>query len=233
MISVLETAMYMPYVVLLSWLPDIVLSSTYFGRASQGIINMLLHPIPSNTTTATFSGNSISEVPAGYLQNIPNLDHLYLYNNEIANISDFAFIGVPSVGRIDLEGNKLKVIRKYTFYGLHNLWSLTLHWNELHTVESEGFADNPSLWYLYLNDNSLDTLVRTVFNLTNHPTNLANFKIQNNPLMCESLCWLMLSDGDWITVLNPDQVVCAGAGHLNGQKWKDLTANDLCEFLQF
>ncbi len=179
--------------------------------------------IPAGTINAYFDKNAITHVPSNYFVNLPNLDLIILDQNQITSIDDHTWAGAPSVRVINLGKNKLTIIREHHFAGLPNLQILYLFSNLLHTIEANSFKDNVGLTKLWLNDNSLQTLEQSMFDLNNHPTNLNNFQMKDNPLDCDTLCWVKQAEQQgWLTVYDPSSTVCAG------RTWDSLTECDVC-----
>ncbi len=219
--------MYFADITLLSVLCVISEQST-FNRQGQGIYDITAHTAPGGTILVRFSHNFFSFVPANHFKNLPSLHEIVLDSNAITDIDDTAFAQVPTVTRIDLGSNQLTVIREMMFSGLPNLSELRLAINQIHTIELGSFKGNAALTELYFGSNSLETVSQSIFDPNNHPTSL-NFYMNNNPLHCDSLCWLMQADKTWITVGWASITGCVGPAVLAGCKWDSLTEQDLCK----
>ncbi len=276
--------MYISLVLLSSFL-CVITAQIIYDKTNQGITSLVGCSIPANTEWARYWDNSISHIPTGCFQNLPNLVKIYLHRNIISSIDNYAYSGVPTVTYIDLGWNKFSVICKHQFSGLPNLLSLHLYANEIHTIEPESFKnntalrtlslwenkllvickdmfsglrdlqtlhlqensikriepgsfhDNSNLYELKLHDNLLENLYECMFDVENHPNNIQNFYIYNNPLLCdEYLLWLKLVDTTWITVKTPDPnmppfedlpTICAGPDSLIGRTWQSISTTDL------
>ncbi len=133
-----EKKMYIS-LVLLSSLFCVIIAPIIYDQTNQGITSLVGCSIPANTEWARYYDNSISHIPTGCFQNLPNLDKIYLHRNIISSIENSAYAGVPSVTYIDLSWNKLSIIRKNHFPGLPNLLNLWIIANEIHTIEPESF----------------------------------------------------------------------------------------------
>ncbi len=173
-----------------------------FNMGNQGISNLTTYPVPANTLYFMFHNNLISDIPLGYFDSAPSLLTIYL------------------------QINQLKVIEKHMFAGLPDLQTLRLQQNQIHTIQPHSFKDNRALVELNLRHNSLQTLPESMFDPQNHPTALNEFIFDSNPLECESLCWV--KQVDWLTVINPQWILCTGSGPLSGCRWNELKIQDLC-----
>ncbi len=120
------------------------------------------------------------------------------------------------------------MIRELMFAGLSNLRTLYMGGSHIHTIEQNSFKDNMALQLLNLQRNSIETLSRCIFDGVNHPTNLNKLQLKNNPLRCETLCWLKQAEVEgWITVDEASLTVCSGSGVLNGRKWDSIEEHEL------
>ncbi len=84
--------MCIAYIVLAS-LFCVITEQTTFDESGQGVTDMTVYSIPTSTTVVHFQSNSITRVPSGYFQNLPNLDVIWLWINLVADIDDDAFAG--------------------------------------------------------------------------------------------------------------------------------------------
>ncbi len=197
-------------------------------KSLQGITDMTSHPMLANTEEVRFGGNAITQVQAGYFVNQSKLVQIKLNKNRISSISDHAFAEVPSVTYIALYFNDLEVIHKNMFSGLYNLQGLRLQGNKIWIIEAQSFKDCSALTMLWLHNNLLQAISECIFHPWNHPTNLESFYIDKNLLSCnESLAWLKIADGHWITVKDPKSTICAEPDHLRGHSWNNISAHDL------
>ncbi len=222
--------MYTLHAFIASCLSVVASGSVVFHRAgwSPPLTTLLGQTIPSDTTNAWFYGNAITYVPGNYFISLPFLDYLHLDDNHISSMADYSFVGVPSVTWLNLGYNRLTVIREKHFAGLWNLRSLILGTNLIHTVQDHSFKDNLALVGLSLNDNVLQTLKQSVYDRENQ-LDILNMGVYNNPLECQSLCWLKRDQqGSWIALGSTPSIVCAGAGPLAGKKWESLTEFNIC-----
>ncbi len=121
--------MYISAIFLASWLWLVTAQITY-DKSYQGITNMSNYSIPANTERASFDGNAITHVEAGYFKDLSNLTEIELQFNDISDIEDCAFSMVPSVTLLRIAVNRLSVIRENTFTGLPNLAELRIQNNQ-------------------------------------------------------------------------------------------------------
>ena len=148
------------------------------------------------------------------------------HNNLIGDIPPGYFSAAPTIIKIYLHYNQLTMIEKHMFSDLPNLQDLFLHSNKIYTIQPESFKENMALTRLELHFNFLKTILESAFDPVNHPTALNTFLIYNNPLHCESLCWLR--QVNWLTVTYPHLIVCDETGVLGGCQWNELTKQDIC-----
>ncbi len=193
--------MFVSFIFLSSWL--CVVSSQGYSLSGQEISNLTAYPVPPGTLYFMFHMNSISEIPQGY------------------------FATAPTIKTIYLQLNQLTMIEKHMFADLPDLGDLRLQQNQIHKIQAESFKQNTALIRLRLEHNLLQILSDSIFDLQNHPAALNSFYLYDNPLKCESLCWL--KDANWLTVSDPNLIRCEGTGTLGGCRWNELTAKDVCK----
>ena len=105
--------------------------------------------------------------------------------------------------------------------------ALYLHNNLIENIENESFKNNLALNRVELHDNLLRTLPGCMFDPLNHPSHIRHFRISGNNLSCnETLCWLRYAEQNWITLYQPDQIVC-GEGALKDWTWDAISLQDL------
>ena len=106
--------MYFAHITLVSVF-FVVTEQATFNKVSHGITNINAYPVSGlgpAYTVIWFHINSISYIPSSFFLNLQNLDELWLHQNVITDIADFAFQGVPSVTYIPLYDNRLTIIRR-------------------------------------------------------------------------------------------------------------------------
>ncbi len=209
----------------------VITEQTLFNKFNQGVTDVTNYTIPGTTTQIRFGYNLISFIPANYFKNLSSLQQIHLQFNNIIDIADSAFSLVTTVMVISLHDNKLSVIREHMFSGLPNLLMLMLNQIEIYKIEENSFHGNTVLAMLLLRDNLLSSVPQCMFHPDQHPTNLAQFSLDTNPLQCDTrLCWLKQSEAaGWITVVNfPASPVCAGPPAFSGRTWDSISQHDLC-----
>ena len=209
------------------WLSVFVTGAT-FSKANQSpkLTTMVGITIPDATTHLRFEKNVITNIPSNYLNNLPSLGVVHLYENMISSIDDYAWALVPSVWYINLGDNQLSIIRKRHFAGLPNLKTLYLDANLVHTIQDHSFKENMVLATLDLEDNSVQTLKQSIFDPAYRPCNLY-IKLKNNPLVCDGdICWV--KQEGWVTVGDASLAECGGPAPLTGRKWDTITESEIC-----
>lgn len=126
--------------------------------------------------------NKIKNIPANMISETPELDVLYLSNNEIDNIESEAFTS-SNLRRLELDNNKLVTLRSGIFSGSLGLQFINFNHNSIENIE-EGVFNVPKLKGLNLSENRLRTV----------PLNL----LANVP----NLVWLNFASNQLIGILN-------------------------------
>ena len=148
------------------------------------------------------------------LADSPNLDAVYLENNDINTIESGAFSGVAFSSthfsrRLWLHGNELATLQDVAFDGATNLIWLRLEDNQISSIVDGAFDDLVALGQLDLANNQLVTLPS---GLLEHTAPLHRLELQNNKLMSleadvfrtlASLATLYLDDNE-LTMLSSD-----------------------------
>ena len=120
-------------------------------------------------TVLRLDNNQLTELPDP-IYNLPNLQQLYLYDNQLKELPNLYF---PNLIIFDLENNQLIKLPKFN---LPNLERLSLSNNQL--IEIPRF-NLPNLQRLYLSNNQLTEI--PTLSLSNLP-NLQYLNLHNNPL---------------------------------------------------
>ena len=212
------------------WMCVITEQTYIFDKSGQGITDMTIYTIPSNTTEIMFNSNSLSHIHAGNLLNLPNIIKINFRYNMISHIDSYSFSAVPSVREIDLWSNRLTLISQFMFAGLPQLQKLWFWGNDIHTIEPGCFHGSPDLRFLQLGWNNIETLPESMFLMENHQAELNPLSIEANPLMCNvSMCWVRKGEENgWITLSWAWETICAGPADLVGRKWPAVTTEKLC-----
>ncbi|XP_066993742.2 protein artichoke [Anabrus simplex] len=90
-----------------------------------------------------------------FIKNITTLRYLFLSENSIISLPDYAFFGTPDLYRVNLARNKIKSVAPHAFDGLKELEDLDLSWNEITALEEETFQETPQLQRLNIAHNKI------------------------------------------------------------------------------
>ncbi|XP_018326957.1 uncharacterized protein LOC108738182 [Agrilus planipennis] len=99
------------------------------------------------------SNCSIESYPTNSL---PNLNQIYLRNNQIKNLQEMAFITTPSIKVLSLSHNSISSIDERAFVGLNRLEDVDLSYNTISSIGSRTFSGNAKLTKLSLSHNYLN-----------------------------------------------------------------------------
>jgi len=92
------------------------LNTILFSNNAMTNIDCLKEFNNSNLFTLEFGGNKITALPEKLYQNIPNLKHLGMDNNEIKNVpTDFCFM--KNLNKLTISGNPIKLLRSNIISG--------------------------------------------------------------------------------------------------------------------
>ena len=155
-------------------LPDnnyLPLGSIYTYRA------MLIYPI--NTVSLNLSGNRIHKIEAGALQELNQLQHLYLGDNQLNEIDQHLFTNLATLVILDITSNHLKILKSGIFSDLRNLVELKLSNNHINHLEIGVFQNLIKLQNLSLAVNELSALHPEIFA---HLIHLQELVLANNRL---------------------------------------------------
>jgi hypothetical protein len=100
--------------------------------------------------TLNISETTLEEIRYDDLSGFPNLDKLYVYNNNISYIDPNAFNGVSSLTLLSLDGNGISHLDVNVFNNLTKLRTLLLYSNQISFLPNEIFDDLESLLILYV-----------------------------------------------------------------------------------
>ena len=87
-------------------------------RSSQGIHNISNEIFSNETVEIKLNLNSIAFIPASYLKNLPLLERVDIWSNQISVIEDFSFVNVPTLLYLTLQNNMLSILTSDMFKGL-------------------------------------------------------------------------------------------------------------------
>jgi len=151
--------------------------------------------VPADTTVLDLRFNEISELSAGGLRSLTQLNTLLLNNNLLKRLNNGSFDGLAQLRYLYLYKNQIATIETGAFSGLQQLEQLYLHFNELTEILPGTFDGLNSLERLFLHNNKLRHLQQgTLENLSA----LARLRLDSNALVCDcGMVWLtdMLKDG--------------------------------------
>lgn len=120
-----------------------------------------LYDIPSglpNTTEKLYlRHNYIAKIESFSFGWLPNLQEIYLQNNKIIRLQQYAFHGnhTPHVKLIRLDNNVITALDKWSFYNLTSLGTLYMSNNYINVIDKEAFYGCTSLIFLALDSNKL------------------------------------------------------------------------------
>lgn len=110
----------------------------------------------------------------------PLLKVLSLRDNILDNLYIKCFFGIKRLTQLDLSNNLLGVLPNNIFQELENLDLLNLDHNEISAIEHDAFLGLINLKHLYINYNNLEELTENLFQ---HLVSLKILYIQNNKLL--------------------------------------------------
>lgn len=104
-------------------------------------------------TRLNLSGNSLAALPAGFLDNQPDLWVLDLSENSLRELPAGAFDGLGKLWLLHLQGNGLTALPADPFHGLGRLEFLRLERNALSVLPAGAFVGLARLRELWLQEN--------------------------------------------------------------------------------
>ncbi|CAK6435440.1 unnamed protein product [Pipistrellus nathusii] len=118
--------------------------------------------LPAWTRSLNLSYNKLSEIdPAGF-EDLPNLQEVYLNNNELTVIPSLGAAS-PHVVSLFLQHNQIRSVEGSQLMAYRALEVLDLSWNDLTEVHSACFLQGPPLKELNLASNRIGTLESGAF----------------------------------------------------------------------
>ncbi len=100
-----------------------------------------------------YSYNKIKNIPKNCLQ--CTVRRLNLTENNVKNITNFAFSNMSCLHQVDVSKNELTVINRNTLKGLISVYLLNLENNMINFIEDQSFYDLINLHRLILSQNEL------------------------------------------------------------------------------
>jgi Leucine-rich repeat (LRR) protein len=167
---------------------ELLRSHPSLGSLQLGFVNMSQIPenfLPilrtwKNLTDLDLSHNLIETVEP--FVDLPNLQWLVLWNNNIREIPANAFKGCPKVTTLYLSENPISSLPSDAFNQLSELRELSLSRIQLKRLEANTFQATPQLSYLYLHNNQIDAIHPNVFD---HLKHLISLQLRNNTCVNE------------------------------------------------
>ena len=147
---------------------------------------MLIYQI--NTVSLNLSANSIYKIEPGALQDLNQLQQLYLGNNNLEEIRHL-FRNLVTLIILDITYNHIKILKSGTFSDLCKLEKLLLTNNQISHLDINIFQNLINLQFLNLAFNKLTTLHPSTFE---HLARLRELALTNNRL--SDLSHLLLSN---------------------------------------
>ena len=138
---------------------------------------LLIYPIRS--ISMNLSGNNIYKIEVGILQELTNLQQLYLENNHLEEIDAHLFENLATLIILDIASNHLKILKSRIFSDLCNLVELKLSNNQIYHLEIGIFQNLINLQVLQLAFNKLTALNQGIFA---HLTHLQELDLSHNLL---------------------------------------------------
>ncbi|XP_040170216.1 leucine-rich repeat-containing protein 15-like [Anopheles arabiensis] len=107
-------------------LPSLTWLDLRQGDGGNRTNKALLHPL-SQLITLELMENDLTTLSAEFVSDLPSLESLTLYHNQLEHIEQFAEL--PSLTSLDLTYNQLMTLREDVFDRLPSLANLYLEWN--------------------------------------------------------------------------------------------------------
>ncbi len=105
--------------------------------------------------TLYLGNNQIARIEPGTFSNLPQLRSLWLDDNQITHIEVGVFANLPELNYLDLQGNKVTTIHTATFNHLPRFRHLDFTSNKITTMEAGAFTDLPAFKVVRLDCNEL------------------------------------------------------------------------------
>ncbi|XP_067875908.1 toll-like receptor 13 [Heterodontus francisci] len=125
--------------------------------------------LPANIKVLNVSLNMIRDLPPNGLENLTQLEHLRLDNNQLENIHSGAFSKLSNLQLLNLSCNHLESLSQEIFKPLHNLTNLILRRNKLLGISGESLFPLKRLQMLDISFNSLKNVSSFFAALSNLP----------------------------------------------------------------
>ena len=126
------------------------------------------HSLPADTIFLAVEFFNLTQLPADFLQGVPNLQELHLSSNRLEDFSPKFLLPVPQLKVLDLTRNSLTGLFPGFFRVSAALCTLVLKGNQLKFLEASWLHGLKALRHLDLSENQLHSLP---------PGLLENFKL--------------------------------------------------------
>jgi Leucine-rich repeat (LRR) protein len=143
------------------------------------------------------------------LQNLSNVDEIWLRFGEMESIEENAFKDTPKVKEVLLSNNKLKALPENLFSNLEAVKDIRLNSNELTRIEPNSFSNNKQLITLWLSSNKLKNIEPGTFDNLHV---LIDLKLDDNEI--SELQPIIFKDNKELTMLS-----------LSGNKFASFDSN--------
>ncbi|XP_070212865.1 carboxypeptidase N subunit 2-like [Littorina saxatilis] len=114
--------------------------------------------VPYEAILLDLSSNAVGQIPSGTLDSVPNLEYLFLADNEVKFLGVSVFHYLQQLKELTLCNNRLKEIGVNIFVNMSNLKKLQLDGNLVESIKDRAFS-LPKLHTLHLQNNKL-TVIR-------------------------------------------------------------------------
>ncbi|XP_033755716.1 uncharacterized protein LOC117338471 [Pecten maximus] len=113
--------------------------------------------IPNSTEKLYLTHNLIDVLNSQHFGFLPNLKELYLQNNKIIKLQQYAFHGqyTPNINLVRLDNNVITSLDRWSFYNLTSLETLYLGNNYINVIDENAFVGCNSVAFVVLDSNKL------------------------------------------------------------------------------
>lgn len=189
----------------------------YFEIYNKEISNISDIFIPSNVTVCEIYLTEIEIIPANYFFDLPQIQYLYLGENQIYKVEPFSFYNVPSIRWLYLNLNQIEILTENMLAGMSELRRLFFQHNKIHIIENHFFCNLSELAMVDLSNNNLKIIQIEAFDPQNYK-HVVKLIIHSNPIRCVK-CWCWARDANWMTIRRVEDTYCSEPSHLAGHSW--------------
>lgn len=184
----------------------------------------------SSLSFLDLSENSVHSVPAKFLKNLPNLEHLSLAGNRIERFVLDKSFGENRLKHLNLSRNSITQFSVSTLFG--RLEVLDLSWNFISAIDPEWFASFPNLTVFVFTGNRIDSIPDFAFRHSWHLQAITLNSLHNLTAISKNTFYrleflerLQLSENSRLTAVDVDAL-----SSLQQLKHLDLSRNNLSSF---